>query len=110
MAISNKSSTFATPEPAKPLNDAQMCGSFCFYTMSNKQNPIPKAVHQCAALRGGGTGFRADHLPEHLHHRLLPQELPLRVGQSALPLRTHCRRGAPDGSGSHIGIQSAVST
>ena len=23
------------PEPAKPLNDAQMCGSFYFYTMSN---------------------------------------------------------------------------
>ena len=28
--------TFATPEPAKPLNDAQMCGSFYFYTMSNR--------------------------------------------------------------------------
>ena len=23
---------FAAPEPAKPLNDAQMCGSFSFYT------------------------------------------------------------------------------
>ena len=23
-------------EPAKPLNDAQMCGSFYFYTMSNR--------------------------------------------------------------------------
>ena len=30
LAIQNKSSTFAPPEPAKPLNDAQMCGSFCF--------------------------------------------------------------------------------
>jgi len=28
--ISNKSCTFAAPEPAKPLNDAQMCGSFLF--------------------------------------------------------------------------------
>ena len=28
--------TFAPPEPAKPLNDAQMCGSFYFYTMSNR--------------------------------------------------------------------------
>ena len=28
--------TFALPEPAKPLNDAQMCGSFYFYTMSNR--------------------------------------------------------------------------
>ena len=28
--------TFAPPEPAKPLNDAQMCGSFYFYIMSNR--------------------------------------------------------------------------
>ena len=28
--------TFAPLEPAKPLNDAQMCGSFYFYTMSNR--------------------------------------------------------------------------
>jgi hypothetical protein len=28
--------TYAVPEPAKPLNDAQMCGSFYFYTMSNR--------------------------------------------------------------------------
>ena len=29
-------------EPAKPLNDAQMCGSFFFYTMSNRI-PFPKS-------------------------------------------------------------------
>ena len=34
--IPRKSYTFATLEPAKPLNDAQMCGSFYFYTMSNR--------------------------------------------------------------------------
>ena len=28
---SNKSRTFAPREPAKPLNDAQMCGSFFLY-------------------------------------------------------------------------------
>ena len=28
--------TFAPPEPAKPLNDAQMCGSFYFYIMNNR--------------------------------------------------------------------------
>ena len=28
--------TFAPPEPAKPLNDAQMCGSFYFCIMSNR--------------------------------------------------------------------------
>ena len=31
-----KSSTFAALEPAKPLNDPQMCGSFYYYTMSNR--------------------------------------------------------------------------
>ena len=34
MFIQTKSSTFALLEPAKPLHDAQMCGSFYFYTMS----------------------------------------------------------------------------
>ncbi|MBQ9678430.1 MAG: hypothetical protein IJV44_09880 [Prevotella sp.] len=34
LAISNYSTTFATPEPAKPLNDAQMCGSFYFYNIN----------------------------------------------------------------------------
>ena len=28
LAHPNKCLTFAAPEPAKPLNDAQMCGSF----------------------------------------------------------------------------------
>ena len=33
-------------EPAKPLHDAQMCGSFYFYTMSNRipfQKPYASA-------------------------------------------------------------------
>ena len=34
LAISEKGIIFASPEPAKPLNDAQMCGSFYFYTIA----------------------------------------------------------------------------
>jgi len=34
--------TFAPLEPAKPLNDAQMCGSFYFYTM-DKKTPFLKS-------------------------------------------------------------------
>ena len=33
--------TFATRELAKPLNDAQMCGSFFVYTFLNMANLIP---------------------------------------------------------------------
>ena len=33
--------TFATREPAKPLNDAQMCGSFFVYTLLNMASLIP---------------------------------------------------------------------
>ena len=47
-----KSSTFAPLEPAKPLNDAQMCGSFYFYTMSNRI-PFPKpytSAHDLVSL------------------------------------------------------------
>ena len=39
-------------EPAKPLNDAQMCGSFYFYTMSNRI-PFPKpytSAHDLVSL------------------------------------------------------------
>ena len=36
LVIPRKSRIFAALEPAKPLNDAQMCGSFYFYTMSNR--------------------------------------------------------------------------
>ena len=32
---------FAAREPAKPLNDAQMCGSFFVYTYLNMANLIP---------------------------------------------------------------------
>ena len=34
--------TFAPPEPAKPLHDAQMCGSFYVYA-DEQQNSIPEA-------------------------------------------------------------------
>ena len=34
----NKSLTFATREPAKPLNDAQMCGSFFICTYGKQDN------------------------------------------------------------------------
>lgn len=32
LLVSNNLRTFAALVPAKPLNDAQMCGSFYFYT------------------------------------------------------------------------------
>ena len=32
---------FAAREPAKPLNEAQMCGSFFVYTYLNMANLIP---------------------------------------------------------------------
>ena len=47
-----KSSTFALLGLAKPLNDAQMCGSFYFYTMSNRI-PFPKlytSAHDLVSL------------------------------------------------------------
>ena len=34
----NKCFTFAAPEPAKPLNDAQMCGSFFICTYGKQDN------------------------------------------------------------------------
>ncbi len=58
--------TFASPEPAKPLNDAQMCGSFYFipvntintnYTMSNKipfQKPFANAHDLILLLQSRG--------------------------------------------------------
>ena len=57
LAIQNKSSTFAPPEPAKPLNDAQMCGSFYFYTMSNRipfQKPYTSAHDLVCLLQSRG--------------------------------------------------------
>lgn len=33
---------FAVREPAKPLNDAQMCGSFCFYRYMATRIPFIK--------------------------------------------------------------------
>ena len=41
--------TFAPLEPAKPLNDAQMCGSFYFYTM-DKKTPFLKSYSNATEL------------------------------------------------------------
>ena len=57
MAVSNESNTFASLEPAKPLNDAQMCGSFYFYTMSNRvpfQKPYTNASDLVRLLQSRG--------------------------------------------------------
>jgi abortive infection bacteriophage resistance protein len=48
---------FASPEPAKPLNDAQMCGSFYFMTMPtlstyNKTYKSPEDLVQLLKSRG----------------------------------------------------------
>ncbi len=57
LAVSDESDTFASPEPAKPLNDAQMCGSFYFYTMSNRipfQKPYTNASDLVRLLQSRG--------------------------------------------------------
>ena len=49
--------TFAPPEPAKPLNDAQMCGSFYLYTMSNRvpfQKSYTNAIDLVRLLQSRG--------------------------------------------------------
>jgi UV DNA damage repair endonuclease len=48
---------FASPEPAKPLNDAQMCGSFYFMTMPtlstyNRTYKSPEDLVQLLKSRG----------------------------------------------------------
>lgn len=35
---------FATREPAKPLNDAQMCGSFLFLWVYGNKNSVYKNI------------------------------------------------------------------
>lgn len=45
----NKCLNFATPEPAKPLNDAQMCGSFLYISMA-KRIPFSKAYIEESGL------------------------------------------------------------
>ena len=42
-----KGATFAALEPAKPLYDAQMCGSF-FYLYNEQQDSFPETIHYCA--------------------------------------------------------------
>ncbi len=52
-----ENSTFAPLEPAKPLNDAQMCGSFYFYIMSNRtpfQKPYTSAHDLVSLLQSRG--------------------------------------------------------
>ncbi len=47
LAHPNKCLTFAAPEPAKPLNDAQMCGSFFYmYLWQTRQYSIKLISHQ----------------------------------------------------------------
>ena len=36
--------TFAAREPAKPLNDAQMCGSFLFLWVYGNKNSVHKNI------------------------------------------------------------------
>ena len=36
--------TFAVREPAKPLNDAQMCGSFLFLQVYGSKNYVYKNI------------------------------------------------------------------
>jgi len=40
LLVSNNLRTFAALVPAKPLNDAQMCGSFYFYYISLAEIPV----------------------------------------------------------------------
>ena len=57
IVISKNLRTFAPPEPAKPLHDAQMCGSFYFYTMSNRgpfQKPYTNAHDLVRLLQSRG--------------------------------------------------------
>ena len=47
MLISNKLHSFrnfAAREPAKPLNDAQMCGSFLFLWVYGNKNSVHKNI------------------------------------------------------------------
>ena len=37
---------FAAREPAKPLNDAQMCGSFLFLWVYGNKNSVYKNIFQ----------------------------------------------------------------
>ena len=44
LALSMIIRIFATREPAKPLNDAQMCGSFLFLWVYGNKNSVYKNI------------------------------------------------------------------
>lgn len=44
LALSMIIRIFATREPAKPLNDAQMCGSFLFLWVYGNKNSVSKNI------------------------------------------------------------------
>ena len=44
LALSMIIRIFATREPAKPLNDAQMCGSFLFLWIYGNKNSVYKNI------------------------------------------------------------------
>ena len=44
LALSMIIRIFATREPAKPLNDAQMCGSFLFLWVYGSKNTVYKNI------------------------------------------------------------------
>ena len=85
LAVSDKSHTFVPPEPAKPLNDAQMCGSFYFYTMINRipfQKPYTSANDLVYLLQSRGLtiadGVKAERYLEFIgYYRLSAYMYPL---------------------------------
>ena len=78
-------STFAPPEPAKPLNDAQMCGSFFYYAMNNRipfQKPYANAHDLVCLLQSRGLivadTVKAERYLEHIgYYRLSAYMYPL---------------------------------
>ena len=72
-------------EPAKPLHDAQMCGSFYFYTMSNRipfQKPYTSAHDLVSLLQSHGLtitdGTKAEQYLEFIgYYRLSAYMYPL---------------------------------
>ena len=77
--------TFASPEPAKPLNDAQMCGSFFYYAMNNRipfQKPYANAHDLVCLLQSRGLivadTVKAERYLEHIgYYRLSAYMYPL---------------------------------
>ena len=47
LAVKRICRNFAALEPAKPLNDAQMCGSF-YFIYNEQQSSFSKAIQECA--------------------------------------------------------------